>query len=155
MSTIVRSFRILVLALYAVGMTAISAAETPLYRAARTGDAAKIRSLIEDGVDVNAKTGKGGFTALHEAAGNGRKDLVELLIAAGANVRSQNWYHHTPLDCARGSETSSSEVVTLLIANGGDMPLSFRKLLWVEVLIIVAVMSAIGVWLRFPMKIRK
>jgi len=221
MSRIVGSFRIFVLALSAMGMTAISAAETPLHRAARVGDVAKIRSLIEDGVDVNvktsygetplfeaaeaghreavelllasgadvnaasgmsgaalfiaiarghkdiaqlliengadvnAKTGKGGFTPLHEAAGKGRMDLVELLIAAGANVRSQNWYHHTPLDCARGSETSSSEVVSLLIANGGDMPLSFRKLLWVEVLIIVVVMSAIGVWLRFPMKIRK
>ena len=221
MLTIVRSFRILVLALYAMGMTAISAAETRLHRAARVGDVAEIRSLIEDGADVNvktlygetplfeaaeaghreavelllasgadvnaasdlsgaalhiaivrghkdiaqlliengadvnAKTGKGGFTPLHEAAGNGRKDLVELLIAAGANVRSQDWYHCTPLDCARDSETSSSEVVTLLIANGGDMPLSFRKLLWVEVLIIVVVMSAIGVWLRFHMKIRK
>jgi ankyrin repeat protein len=221
MSTIVGSFRIFVLALYAAGMPAVTVADTPLHRAARIGDVAKIRSLIEDGADVNvktsygetplfkaaqaghreavelllasgadvnaasgmscaalfiaiarghkdiaqiliengadvnAKTGKGGFTPLHEAAGKGRRDLVELLIAAGANVRSQDWYHHTPLDCARDSETSSSEVVTLLIANGGDMPLSFRKLLWVEVLIIVAVMSAIGVWLRFPMKIRK
>jgi len=221
MSTIVGSFRIFVLALSAMEMTAISPAETRLHRAARAGDVAEIRSLIEDGADVNvktfygetplfkaaeaghreavelllasgadvnaasgmdgaalyiaiarghkdieqlliengadvnAKTGKGGFTPLHEAAGKGRKDLVELLIAAGAKVRSQDWYHHTPLDCARDSETSSSEVVELLIANGGDMPLSFRKLLWAELLIIVVVMSAIGVWLRFPMKIRK
>jgi len=110
--------------------------------------------LIENGADVNARTGKGGFTPLHEAAGKGRKDLVELLIAAGADIRSEDSYHRTPLDCARGSEMSSSEVVELLVAHGADRLLSVRRALWGEILIIVVVMIVIGARLKFSKKIR-
>jgi ankyrin repeat protein len=57
----------------------------PLHIAALAGDLAKLRALIEEGADVNAKN-MWGETALHYAAERGHKEVVELLIAKGADI---------------------------------------------------------------------
>src|SRR5690242_2037081 len=54
--------------------------KTALHYAANVAVA---RVLIEKGADVNA-AGWMGATPLHEAAGEGRADVVELLIGSGA-----------------------------------------------------------------------
>jgi ankyrin repeat protein len=59
----------------------------PLHIAARAGDLAKLRTLIEEGANVNAKN-MCGETALHYAAERGHKEVVELLIAKGADINA-------------------------------------------------------------------
>ena len=56
-----------------------------LYFAAVAGESDVIRFLIETGVDVNA-TREHGMTALHEAAWGGHREVVALLLAAGARA---------------------------------------------------------------------
>ena len=58
---------------------------TDLVEAAMRGDATAVRSLLDDGADVNATYGDGS-TALHWAAGNGNLELTRLLLDAGARV---------------------------------------------------------------------
>jgi hypothetical protein len=59
----------------------------PLHIAARVGDLAKLRTLIEEGANVNAKN-MWGETALHYAAERGHKETVEFLIAKGADIHA-------------------------------------------------------------------
>jgi ankyrin repeat protein len=96
---------------------------TPLMIAASRGDLPMVNTLIAAGADVNARAGEGKSTskfglamnsqraALKEFADGGmtalmfaadRKDLkiVNALIAAGANVNSENWWGKTALDIA-------------------------------------------------------
>ena len=51
---------------------------------------------------MNAKGGISESTPLHEAASDGRKEVVELLIANGADVNAKDNYGKTPLDWAEG-----------------------------------------------------
>ena len=53
--------------------------------AARNGDAATLRALIDAGVDVN-KTNGSGSTPVYLAAQTGAADAVELLVKAGADL---------------------------------------------------------------------
>ncbi len=55
-----------------------------------------------------------GWTPLHWAASRGHKEIVELLIAKGANVNAKNKYGTTPLDMANDRETAD-----LLRKHGG------------------------------------
>lgn len=59
------------------------------------------------------------MTALHAAASGGYREIVELLIAQGANVRAGDSSGCTPLhDAARGLHV---EIIDLLIAHGADV----------------------------------
>ena len=69
------------------------------------------------GTDVNAK-GKNGWTPLHRAAIYGRKEIVELLIAKGAEVNAKdNRLRKTPLDVA--IMRKHPEIPDLLRKHGG------------------------------------
>lgn len=105
----------------------------PLRRAARIGEAAIVRKLLEYGADVNAQWSDGG-TALHEAAGgvpqwgtrtSGSAAVVEELIAAGANVNATTNWGWTPLlaACAAGSEP----VAQRLVDAGADIQAQLRN----------------------------
>ena len=65
---------------------------------------------------MNAKN-KDGWTPLHHAAINGRKEIAELLIANGADVNAGDKRGRTPLDWAVGR--SHVETVALLRKHGG------------------------------------
>jgi ankyrin repeat protein len=71
-----------------------------------------------------------GWTPLPFAAGNGHKEIVELLIAEGADVNVKDNNGWTPL------HTATKEIAELLIAKGVDVnakddfgrtPLDFAK----------------------------
>lgn len=71
-----------------------------LWAAARAGDVARIAHALDEGADVNAKTGHG-VTALWFAADRGHLDAVRLLIDRGADMHpvDVSW-SYLPLDRA-------------------------------------------------------
>jgi ankyrin repeat protein len=89
-----------------------------LIEAAREGDVASVRTLVQRNVDVNA-AGTDGTTALHWAAQRGDLEAVTLLIKHGANVNVANRYGATPL---RGAcENGNVGVVEALVKAGADV----------------------------------
>ena len=98
----------------------------PIHDAARTGDVAKINSLLAANSSlVNAKDSYG-QTPLFQASAYGRLDVVKLLLGKGAAV---NFVSHdsaegdepgcTPLLLA--AENGHVEIVKLLLEKGADV----------------------------------
>jgi ankyrin repeat protein len=54
---------------------------------------------------------------LHWASLAGQKDVVELLLAKGANVNAKDLFGKTPLDAA--AENYNYEIIDLLRRHGG------------------------------------
>ena len=92
---------------------------TPLMNAAENGQVAVAKLLIEKGANVVARDDKD-RTALHRAARNVRnRDIVELLIAEGADLNSKDKDGETPADSAFGSGAPySNAIVKLLVEKG-------------------------------------
>ncbi len=76
---------ILVCALSVLGLTAGAAAQERLVDAARRGDVAAVRALVEHGASVNEAHGDG-MTGLHWAAYNDDLEMARLLLTGGATV---------------------------------------------------------------------
>jgi ankyrin repeat protein len=93
------------------------AAESKLADAAARGDRVAVRTLIEQRVDVNAK-GVDGTTALHQAVLADRRDIAEMLLAAGADAKAGDRYGVTPLylACVNGN----AALVEKLLEAGAD-----------------------------------
>jgi len=74
-----------------------------LHDAAKAGDTAAVKRLLDGGAQIDALDGSGS-TALYVAAQNGRAGIVVLLLAAGANPRHQTMGRYysigTPLHAA-------------------------------------------------------
>ncbi len=107
----------LVLALGSASGAAGAGLDLPLIEAVRQGDAAAVRALLDDPVDVNAREA-GGATALHWAVRADRLDLAELLITAGGDVTAANAFDVTPLSLA--AVNGSAEMLAALLAAGAD-----------------------------------
>ena len=74
--------------------------ESPIADAAMRGDAAAVRALLQQHIDVQAAQGDG-MTALHWAAEHGNQDIAALLLDAGANPRAETRIgRYTPLHVA-------------------------------------------------------
>jgi hypothetical protein len=69
------------------------------YRAAESGDLAKLKDVLETNVDVNALDPKG-HTALILAIQRGRTDTVKLLLAHGANPNQPDAHGTSPMTAA-------------------------------------------------------
>lgn len=59
--------------------------QTPLTEAVLSGDAGRVRLLLAEGADINA-TNRAGFTALMLAARNVQDQIVDILLAEGADA---------------------------------------------------------------------
>lgn len=87
-----------------------------LLTAARKGDTAAARALLEKGADVNAKT-RYGATPLSYACDRGNTELVRLLIEKGANVDARDtFYGATPIVWA--AQKGNGAIVKLLLEKG-------------------------------------
>jgi ankyrin repeat protein len=73
--------------LIAVSTWLHAAEPAPVADAARRRDRDAVRTLIQQGADVNAAQGDG-MTALHWAAMSGDRELASMLVTAGANLRA-------------------------------------------------------------------
>jgi len=101
-----------------------------IWDAAAKGNIEAVKYHLAAGVDVNAN-GYRGFTPLHYAARNGHKEIVELLIAKGADVNvkivSGPSIGNTPLDLAASKmdnfppkdKAAKKETADLLRKHGG------------------------------------
>ena len=94
-----------------------SAAEPPLIEAVRGGDAADVRTLLDEGADVDGRAGDGA-TALHWAAYLDDATTAGLLIDAGADVGAANRAGVTPLSLAAAG--AGAALVERLLQAGVD-----------------------------------
>lgn len=90
-----------------------------LLHAASSNDEEVLRSLIEDGWNVNASDAHG-LTALHKAAAQGNEYICRLLLKNGANLHSKDIENETALQKAEIKGQNS--VVQYLIENGAELP---------------------------------
>jgi uncharacterized protein len=94
-----------------------------LFNAARAGDAAQVKSLLEAGAD-HAAADEAGETALMHAAQGGHVAAVQVLIAAGADVNAKSPQGWTALaKAAYNGETERGyvEVVEVLHEAGASL----------------------------------
>src|SRR6516225_8469778 len=111
-------------------MTALALAQAPpaptkaeqLQDAARKGDAATVKKLLDEGVDVNTKF-RYNATALFFACDAGNVDVVKVLLDHGADMNIKDtFYGFTPLmlaiSPARKKTAAHTEIAKLLIAKG-------------------------------------
>lgn len=86
------------------------------FAAARKGDAAAVKALLDKGVNVNSKT-RYGATALSYACDKGHVEVIKLLIERGADVNvTDTFYGEVPLGWALSH--GHVEVVKLLLDKG-------------------------------------
>ena len=93
-----------------------------LQDAARKGDAAAVKKLLAEGVDVNTKF-RYNATALFYAADHGHVEVVKVLLDHGAAMDLKDtFYGFTPLMLAVGpaqkKRPEHTEIAKLLIAKG-------------------------------------
>jgi len=86
-----------------------------IHGAARAGDLATVRALIEKDAKLALARDEAGLTPLHLAAGSGRADVAAYLVARGADVNAADNNAWTPLHAA--SAADQDEAVRLLIEN--------------------------------------
>ena len=91
------------------------AADLRLIDAVKKTDAKAVRSLIAQRVDINASE-PDGSTALQWAAQRNNVELVDLLLAAGANPKTANRYNVTPL--ALASMNGNAAIIERLLKAG-------------------------------------
>lgn len=91
--------RITQTALLALALTLTAVAQDPkqalneqLYEAARKGDVAEVKAVLDKGADVNAKF-RYGATALFKAAERGHTEVVKLLLERGADVTVKDTFY--------------------------------------------------------------
>ncbi len=97
---------------------------SPLLSAARSGNVAETRQLLDNGADVNENFH--GETALIYAAIAGNTEIARLLLERGAVVNASMGYGLTPLVYA--AKNQHSELAQLLISHGADLAGARAKL---------------------------
>jgi uncharacterized protein len=118
------------------GDTTLTVGTTPLMRAARAGDTAVIRLLLEKGADPTLAT-KDGTTAVMFAAGVGYRDkntrgterdalaAVKILADAGLDLRRVNSRGETALHGA--TDRGADSVVQFLVERGADLNVKTKQ----------------------------
>jgi outer membrane protein assembly factor BamB len=111
----VRPFIYLVVLSFALTVFADDNTEE-FWSAVKKGEVEKVKTFLEQGVDVNAKN-RYGATALSFAADKGQVEVARLLIEKGADVNVKDtFYGSTPIDWA--VYNNHPEMVKLLLQNG-------------------------------------
>jgi hypothetical protein len=99
------------------GCMSIQEKNVALLRAARTGDTATVKRMVDRHADITTKDTYGD-TALHLALKNKHTDTAELLVSRGANVNAKGALEDTPLHVS--IYESEAGMATLLRQKGAD-----------------------------------
>jgi ankyrin repeat protein len=90
-----------------------------LVESSKAGNKSLAEFLLNVGANVNTAGVLYGATPLHWAAGNGHKDIVALLLYAGADVNQANEHGDIPLHWAAGK--GDKDIVELLLKHRADI----------------------------------
>ncbi|MDA7653456.1 ankyrin repeat domain-containing protein [bacterium] len=95
------------------------APDISIHDAAIDGNIAAVKQCIAAGWGIDAKIG--GWTALHHAANVGNKEIVELLIANGAdvNAKDDNLTLWTPLH--KAASRGHNAIVEILLSRSANV----------------------------------
>jgi ankyrin repeat protein len=93
-----------------------------VFEAAALGDAARLRELVRADPAAARGFAPDGWTPLHLASFFGRDEAVDVLLAAGADVRSVSRNHegNMPLHAALAGR-GVGRICTMLLARGADV----------------------------------
>ena len=93
---------------------------TPLYYAARFGINSMVKMIlaVQGARDLEVRGGRRGSTPLHVASALGSFEVVQTLLAAGANAKEVNEKGECGLDYA--TERGTSDIVKALLDAGAD-----------------------------------
>lgn len=111
----------LALAVLAVSSARAQSAQERLWDASMTGDTAGVAQALRDGADVNAldvRRNPNGRRALNWAAWHNHVPVIELLLAAGAEIDGVNNTGFSALHHA--AEAGSPDAARALIVHGAD-----------------------------------
>ena len=96
-----------------------------LLQSVREGNVKAVKQHLAGGADINVKGTNQGMTPLHLAVNNHQKEIVELLIAAGAYVNAKRTGGAMPLDFTVGKP----KIAALLRKHGAKHSEQFKKLM--------------------------
>jgi ankyrin repeat protein len=100
------------------GLDGVKNVNKLLLYAARIGDEAAVRLLLEEGAELESKV-DGNWTPLVQAVRNGHEAVVSLLLEKGAERESKDKYDRTPL--AWAAMNGHEAVVKLLLEKGAEL----------------------------------
>ena len=80
-----------------------------LHEAVKTGNIEAVKQYLDTGTDVNAMSDIG-RTPLYWAADSGYKEIIELLIAKGADVNAKTNDEETLLDMANNPDKRNKKI---------------------------------------------
>lgn len=93
--------------------------ETPLLIAAKWGQTANSRALIDGGAEVDVICSKDGDTPLHRAVKFGHEGMIRLLMEYGADCSIKNKAEETPRECTTSDEVAACLMAPSVIKQGG------------------------------------
>ncbi|OFW19649.1 MAG: hypothetical protein A3H97_18680 [Acidobacteria bacterium RIFCSPLOWO2_02_FULL_65_29] len=112
-----------VILLISFSSLAALAADQRLIQAVRRGSMETARELIKQRIEVNAPQSDG-TTALHWAVEVDNREMVSLLVGAGADVNVASDFGVTPL--ALASRNGSAAIVSILLRAGANVNTALR-----------------------------
>ncbi len=95
-----------------------------IFTASALGKIESVRAFLQMDkalVHVRERGDAAGATPLHKAAGNARREVVELLLANGADVNAKDGSGKTPLHEAAACRYGTRGLIEALIAGGADV----------------------------------
>ena len=102
-----------------MGVVGFSEPEDPLVKAAFKNDLDAVKRLVLASPDVNVSDGRANATALAYATEHGNRDMVRVLLSAGADINARNRNGQTALMYL--TENASADLVRDFLSAGADV----------------------------------
>ncbi len=105
--------------LFAALLMAESLWAAEIHDAAAKGELAKVKTILAQNPQLVNSQGMNNWVPLHFAVYSGHKDVVELLVAKGADPNAKDEEDRTVLHWAAAG--NYTEIMTILLANGAEV----------------------------------